>query len=331
MFTDSYFLIIKIKLYKFTNQNSFMRHQIKFDQYQEGAKGLSAGKVILYLIIALIIGMVILNFISAIGVGGCVAVIPLSGEISTSKGYGMISSSDVISLIKQAEERPDIKSIAMVVNSPGGSAVASDEIYSYLKQVKKPKVVYIEEIGASGGYYISLAGDYIYSNPMSVTGSIGARTGWIIDMSRWLNNTGIDMTSITSGKMKDSGEIYGPMTEEEKAVFKSIIDDIAARFLNLTISERSKNSKFTNESVQLISDARIFTGKQAYDIGLVDELGTRQDAIDKAAELGGLDKNPSVCELTIKQDLFSSLFNEMGRGIGEALYSKVNFNSLKIQ
>jgi len=308
-----------------------MRHQIRLSEHDEDNKGLSAGNIILYLILALFIGMIILNFISAVGVGGCIGVIPLSGQISTSKGYGMISSSDAISLIKQAEQRPDIKSIVIVINSPGGSAVASDEIYNYLKQVKKPKVVYIEEIGTSGGYYISLAGDYIYANSMSVTGSIGARTGWIIDMSRWLNNTGIDMTSITSGKMKDSGEIYRPMTEEEKSIFKSIIDDIAGNFLNLTISERSKNKRFNGESIKLISDGRIFTGKQAYDIGLVDELGTRKDAINKAAYLVGMGKDPAICQLEIKQDLFSSLFSEIGRGIGEALYSKISLNMFKIE
>ncbi|MEM3369243.1 MAG: signal peptide peptidase SppA [Candidatus Micrarchaeia archaeon] len=298
---------------------------------QDGATAISAGRMILYIIAILVIAMFLLNFLSVVGVGGCVGVIEVNGEISTSKGYGLVSSSEIISLLKEVESRPDIRSVVLVMNTPGGSAVASDEIYSYLKSMKKPTVTYISEMAASGGYFISLGTDYIYSNPYAVTGSIGARTGWVIDMSRWLNNTGINMSVIKSGEMKDSGDIYRPMTEEETKVFQGIIDEIGGSFLNLTISERSKNARFSQNSISLISDARIFTGKQAFEIGLVDELGTRQDAINKAAAMGGLDQSPSICVLETKKDFLSTMFNEMGRGIGETLSNKLSFNSLRIQ
>lgn len=296
----------------------------------EGTR-ISAGRIILYLIAILLVAMFILNLLSSFGVGGCVGVVEVNGEISSSNGYGLISSSQLISLLKEAEQRPDIKSVVLVMNTPGGSAVASNEIYSYLKGMKKPKVTYISEIAASGGYFISLGTDYIYANQYSVTGSIGARTGWLIDMSRWLNNTGIDMKVIKSGEMKDSGDIYRPMTENETEVFQNMIDEIGGSFLNLTISERSRNPRFNSNSISLISDARIFTGRQAYEIGLVDELGTRQDAINKAAAMGGLDPNPSICTLETKKDFFSNLFNEIGRGIGETLSTKLSFNAFKIQ
>ncbi|MEM4134028.1 MAG: signal peptide peptidase SppA [Candidatus Micrarchaeia archaeon] len=303
------------------------QHLIK----QDGATTISAGRIILYIIAILVIAMFLLNFLSVVGVGGCVGVIEVNGEISTYKGYGLVSSSEIISLLKEVESRPDIRSVVLVMNTPGGSAVASDEIYSYLKSMKKPTVTYISEMAASGGYFISLGTDYIYSNPYAVTGSIGARTGWIIDMSRWLNNTGINMSVIKSGEMKDSGDIYRPMTEEEKKVFQEIIDEIGGSFLNLTISERSKNARFSQNSISLISDARIFTGKQAFEIGLVDELGTRQDAINKAAAMAGLEPRPNICVLETKKDFLSTLFNEMGRGIGETLSNKLSFNSLRIQ
>ncbi|MCX8169885.1 MAG: S49 family peptidase, partial [Candidatus Methanomethyliaceae archaeon] len=199
------------------------------------------------------------------------------------------------------------------------------------KKMKKPTVTYIGEMAASGGYFISLGSDYIYSNPYAITGSIGARTGWIIDMSKWLDNAGINMTVIKSGEMKDTGEVYRPMTDREREVYQEIIDEIGNSFLNLTIKERSDNPRFNENSISLISDARIFTGKQAYEIGLVDELGVMQDAIDKAALLGGLEKNPDICFLERKRDFFSSLLNEMGRGIGEALSNKIKFDSLRIQ
>jgi protease-4 len=308
-----------------------MRHQPYIIEKNKSAGGISAGRFILYIIILLLVGMFILNFISSIGVGGCVGVIDVNGEISTSSGYGMVSSSELIDLLKSAEKRPDIRGVVLVMNSPGGSAVASDEIYSYLKQMKKPKSVYISEMAASGGYYISLGADRIYANPLSVTGSIGARTGWIIDMSRWLNNTGINMSVIKSGDLKDSGDIYRPMTDKEREVFQSIIDEIAGSFINLTIKERSSNPRFNSNSIELMSDARIFTGKQAYEIGLIDELGTKQDAIDYVGNVTGLGDNPDICQLEFKKDFISSLFNEMGRGIGETLSNKLSWNAFKIQ
>ncbi|MCX8202563.1 MAG: signal peptide peptidase SppA [Candidatus Micrarchaeota archaeon] len=297
----------------------------------EGSAGISAGRIILYIVAILLIAMFLLNFLSSFGVGGCIGIIEINGQISTYKGYGLISSSEVISLLKEAEERPDIRGLVLVMNTPGGSAVASNEIYSYLKEMKKPTVTYISEMAASGGYFVSLGSDYIYSNPYAITGSIGARTGWVIDLSKWLNNTGINMTVIKSGEMKDTGEIYRPMTEEEIEVYQAIIDEIGGSFLNLTIKERSADSKFSNRSIELISDARLFTGRQAYEIGLVDALGIRQDAINKAAMMAGLDRDPNVCVLETKKDFFTTLFNEMGKGIGETLSSKLSFNSLKIQ
>lgn len=306
-----------------------MRHVSKV--FKEEGTGISAGRLILYIIIILLIGMFLLNVSASLGVGGCVGVIDIHSEISSSEGYGLVSSYEIIDLLKEAEKRPDIRAVVLVMNTPGGSAVASNEIYSYLKSMKKPKVAYISEMAASGGYFISLGADYIFSNPYAVTGSIGARTGWIIDMSRWLNNTGINMSVIKSGEMKDSGDIYRPMSENETKVFQSIIDEIGGSFLNLTIKERSHNPRFNSNSIAVISDARILTGKQAYELGLVDELGIRQDAIDKSAAMAGLDPDPSICILKTNKDFFTTLFNEIGRGIGESLSMKISFNNFRIQ
>ena len=309
-----------------------MRHSAHQKILAEHANGgVSAGKILLYILAILFLGMVILNFLSGFGIGGCVGVLELNGEISTLSGYGYVSSSELIGLLKSAEERPDIRSLVLVVNSPGGSAVASNEIYNFLKQMKKPVVVYMGDIAASGGYYISLGGDYIYANPSTVTGSIGARMGSIFDISRLLNNSGINTTIVKSGDMKDIGDLYRPVTEEEQEVLQSMIDEIASDFLNITIAERQGSERFTSDSVEIISDARILTGKQAYSLGLVDALGTRQDAIDAAAAMAGLEPDPDTCSLEFSKDFFSSMFSEMGRGIGETLANKISLNNFKIE
>ncbi len=309
-----------------------MRHSAHQKFLSENANGgVSAGKILLYILVILFLGMVTLNFLSGFGIGGCVGVLELNGEISTSSGYGYISSYDLIALLRSADERPDIRSLVLIVNSPGGSAVASNEIYTYLKKMNKPIVIYMADIATSGGYYISLGGDYIYANPSTVTGSIGARMGSIFDLSRLLNNSGVNTTIVKSGEMKDIGDLYRPVTEEEKAVLQSMIDEIASDFLNITIIERNGSERFSSNSIKTISDARILTGKQAYSLGLVDALGTKQDAIDTAAVMAGLGPDPDTCSLEFSKDFLSSLFSEMGRGIGETLANKISLNNFKIE
>jgi protease-4 len=282
-------------------------------------QGLGASKILLYIAIILVVGMFLLNFLPAIGVNGCVGVIEVTGEITSSPVYGGVSSVEINGLLRQAEERPDIRSLLVVIDSPGGSVVASNEIYTTLKEMNKPTVAYIGDTGASGGYYVALGADKIFANPASITGSVGVRSATLFDLSRLLNNSGINATAITSGAMKDMGEIYRPLTKNETAMLQSIIDEMAIDFRDVVMQSREgKNDRFSAASLDRIADARIVTGKQAFALGLVDELGTRQGALNYAAAAAGMDPNPSVCELRIKHDLLSSLFTSMGRGIGEA-------------
>ncbi|VVB73386.1 Peptidase family S49 [uncultured archaeon] len=305
--------------------------------YSEGAhqgqrqQGLGASKILLYIAIILIAGMLLLNFLPAVGVSGCVGVIEVSGEITSSSVYGGISSTEVNSLLMQAEGRPDIRSVLVVIDSPGGSVVASDEIYSTLNKMGKPTVAYIGDTGASGGYYIALGADKIFANPASITGSVGVRSGTLYDLSRLLNSSGINATAIKSGAMKDMGEVYRPLTRNETAMMQSIIDEMAADFRELVLQSREgKNDRFSAASLDRIADARIITGKQAFALGLVDDLGTRRDALNYAAAAVGMEPDPSVCELKVQRDFLSSLFTSMGRGIGESLSSFVANQQLKV-
>ena len=288
-------------------------------QSSQRQQGLGASKILLYITIILVVGIFLLNFLPALGVSGCVGVIEITGEITSSSAYGGVSSVEINSLLRQAETRPDIRSLLIVIDSPGGSVVASNEIYATLKEMSKPTVAYIGDTGASGGYYVALGADKIFANPASITGSVGVRSATLFDLSRLLNNSGINATAITSGAMKDMGEIYRPLTKNETTMLQSIINEMAIDFRDVVMQSREgKNDRFSAASLDRIADARIVTGKQAFALGLVDELGTRQVALNYAAAEVGMDPNPSVCELRIKHDLLSSLFTSMGRGIGEA-------------
>jgi protease-4 len=294
-------------------------------------QGLGASQILLYIAIILVAGMFLLNFLPAVGVNGCVGVISVEGEITSSPVYGGVSSTEINSLLRQAEERPDIRSLLVVIDSPGGSVVASNEIYSTLNEMKKPTVAYIGDVGASGGYYVALGAGKIFANPASITGSVGARTATLYDLSRLLNNSGINATAITSGAMKDTGEIYRPLTKNETAMLQSIINEIAADFKSVVLQSREgKNDRFSAASLEKISDARVVSGKQAFALGLVDELGTRQDALNYAAAEVGMGPNPSICELKVQHDFLSSLFTSMGRGIGEAVTGFMASQQLKV-
>jgi protease-4 len=293
--------------------------------------GLSASKILLYIAIILVVGLFLLNFLPAVGVNGCVGVIELTGEITSSSTYGGVSSTEINGLLRRAEERPDIRSLLIVIDSPGGSVVASNEIYTALNEMKKPTVAYIGDTGASGGYYVALGADKIFANPASITGSVGVRSSTLYDLSRLLNNSGINATAVKSGAMKDMGEMYRPLTDNETAMFQSIIDEMAADFKDVVMQSREgKNDRFSAASLDKIADARIITGKQAFALGLVDELGTRQNALNYAAAEVGMDSNPSTCVLAVQRDFLSSLFTSMGRGIGEAFTGFMANQQLKV-
>jgi protease-4 len=293
------------------------------------------GKIILYLIALLVLALILFNFLlPSLGVGGCIAVIPLEGEISTTPGYGLTSSEEFVELLKEADVRPDVKGILIEINSPGGSVVASREIYSALKKVNKTTAAYISETGASGGYFVAVGTEHIFADPASITGSIGA-VATLFDISRLLNNTGVEVTTFKSGELKDIGGMFRAPSEKEKEIIDEIVNEIFIDFKDTVIKERSNHERFDSSKFEGILDARILTGKQAYALGLVDELGTREEARAYLGEKVGLGRNPSICKIEKKKDFFSSLVESMGRGIGEALAEKIDLtggtNSLKIK
>ena len=282
-------------------------------------------------LLAVFVIMFLLNYLlPAIGVGGCVGEINIDGEIMASSSYGAVGSDAIVSFIREAELRPDVKGIFIGINSPGGSAVASGEIYDALKSANKPTIAYISETGASGGYYVALGADKIISNPLAITGSIGVRTT-SYDLSSLLSKIGINTTIVKSGEMKDIGDIYRPMTDEEKALIQGIINEINEDFKGAVIEARTGKPRFSASSIQEISDARIMTGKHAYELGLVDDLGSKQYAMDYLGESVGLGNDPSVCAFRLEQGFLESMLSSMGRGIGEALSKNINTEAVKFE
>lgn len=221
----------------------------------------------------------------------CVAVVdinyPLSvqGMPTTLFSDGYPNSEQLSRTIKQLDERPDVGAVVFVVNSGGGSFIASKEVYTEVRQMNKPTVSYFREVAASGAYHISVATDYIVSDPNCLTGSIGVITA-TSSMKGLFDKIGVNVTAITSGKHKDIGASHREMTDEEYEILKSIVDEVFEEFKSDIIENRG--DKLNPELFKGVTDGRVITGRQAEKIGLVDETGTKDDAILKAAQLANI-------------------------------------------
>jgi protease-4 len=245
------------------------------------------------------------------GVGDAVAVIRLDGVISSYEDYFTwegITPGLVTDLLAQAAADPAVKAVVVRVNSPGGSVVASDEIYHAFLEFEKPIVVWMGDTAASGGYYIACGSDYIFAHPGTLTGSIGVISQFL-NVEKLLDEIGVDVVVITSGPHKDIGSFFREMTEEEQALWRGITDQVYGDFVELVAQARD----LPVEEVRELADGSVYTGQQALEHRLVDEVGTPDDAIAKAAELGGIEGEPRVIELESVPSFLDTLYGFQAR------------------
>jgi len=237
--------------------------------------------------------------------GKCVAVVEINGPLVTEDvppslfSEGMPGSYEVARRIGKIDERGDVGAVLFVVNSPGGSIVATNELYRAIDGLEKPKVAYFRETAASGAYYISTPADYIISEPDALTGSIGVILT-TYEAEGLFQMLGVREVSIKSGEMKDMGTPARNMTEEERALLGAAVDEIFREFRDVVIENRGE--KLNRAKFEEALDARVLTGRMALGIGLVDGLGSREDALRKAAELGGIEYSgdlPPACRIDL--------------------------------
>jgi len=187
-----------------------------------------------------------------------------------------------------------VSALVLRVNSPGGGAAASQEIYDYVIRMKDsgmPVVVSMGAVAASGGYYISCPADSIIANPGTLTGSIGVLMTFS-NLEELFGKVGVGFETIKSGRYKDTGTWDRQMTEEERALLQTTVDDIHAQFVEAVAAGRNMEP----EEVEALADGRIFSGRQAMNEGLVDALGTLEDAVATAGRMAGIRGRPHVQE-----------------------------------
>ena len=277
------------------------------------ASGPRKNKMILGTILILIIAFLLLvavfsAFASYVPefTGKCVAIVEISAPLTTEgspttlMGTGYPSSEQIAHSIRSLNARPDVGAVLFVINSGGGSIVATHEIYDAIEEVDKPKVSYFREVAASGAYYIATGSDYIISEPSALTGSVGV-IATTMSMEGLFDKLGIEAEAITSGENKDMGSMYENLSEEQRTILQGIVDEVFEDFKDVVI--RNRGNKLNRDRIEEIFDGRVMTGKQALSYGLVDATGTKGDALLKAAELGNIEaespEDVRVCYVTI--------------------------------
>ncbi len=256
-----------------------------------------------------------------------IAVVYASGTIVTGKGSdGNIGGNFYADVIRKVRLDTAFKAIVIRVNSPGGSATASDIIWRELDLAArvKPVVISMGNYAASGGYYISAPGTKIYADPMTISGSIGV-FGLLPNAGKLLEEKlGLTTEIVNTNKNSDFPSVFRPMSTYEKEIMQLSIEKIYTDFVSKVASGR----KLKTESVDSIGQGRVWSGSSALKIGLVDEIGGLKDAIDGAAKLAGVE-NYSIRELPAVEDPYTKILNQLGEELRISILKKELGESVK--
>lgn len=219
-----------------------------------------------------------------------IALIPLRGIISSGMRGELHETmvDDLKAQLQQAVEDSDVKAIVIAIDSPGGEVTASDVIYRAVRKAreKKPVVVHMGSVAASGGYYVACAGNYLMANDTSITGSIGVIIQ-TLNYQQLLGKIGVDTVVFKSGKFKDMLSGARQMSEEEQQYVQRMVMDTYGKFVGIVAAERNLPEQELRDGV---ADGRIISGKDALEAKLIDQLGQIEDAYQKARELGKASK-----------------------------------------
>lgn len=256
------------------------------------------------------------------------ALIHVEGVIMGGRGQSglLVDIGGIDAVIRQLHDARDdesIRAIVLRINSPGGSVPATQELGEEIRKVRsagKPVIVSMGDVAASGGYWLAALADKVYANPSTITGSIGI----YMPYSNWeelYRKIGVQPEKIKSGPHKDILTPERPITPAERTIIQNMVDDMYEQFVTVVAEGRNLDP----DKVRQIGDGRIYTGKQAKELGLVDELGNLYDAIDGAAAIAGIQGKPRLKEYG-KRNPWEMLFG----GESSLNWESILFRQLKI-
>lgn len=228
----------------------------------------------------------------------------------------IIEAKTVVEEIKGYVKDSSVRAIVLRVDSPGGGVVPSQEIYNEVKKARAVKkvVVSMGSVAASGGYYISAPADRIVANPGTITGSIGVIMV-VPNLKGLLEKVGIKTEVVKSGKNKDLASVFRGIGDEKRQIIQGVMDDVHEQF----IAAVAEGRKMEIDKTRKISDGRIFSGRQAIGVGLVDEIGDLDDAVKVAGKLAGIDGEPVVVSKSEKGVISKLLDGKMPEELSRVL------------
>jgi len=240
-----------------------------------------------------------------VGSGDKIALVELKGTI--------ISSEEIVRQLKKFRDQSSIRAILLRIDSPGGGVVPSQEIYEEVRKVResgKPVVVSMGSLAASGGYYVACGASRIVANRGTLTGSIGVISEFL-QLQDLFSKVGVGFKTVKSGKLKDAGSSARKMTDEEQRYFQSLIDDVHGQFKHVVQTERDIDSL----TVNALADGRVFTGEQAVGFGLVDTIGTFEDAVQITASLAGIEGEPSIVRERPRRTFWETMVSDVAEEV----------------
>ncbi len=241
----------------------------------------------------------------------------------------LITAEPVVEELNDYAEDSSVKAIVLRIDSPGGGVVVSQEIYNAVKNARKEGKKVVASMGtvaASGGYYVAAAADRIVANPGTLTGSIGVKMEFA-NIEKLLEKIGVRGMVVKAGEYKDVGSPFREMSAQEKKILQDVIDDVHSQFIKAVAEGRNMQEA----DVRAIADGRIFTGRQALDLKLVDQLGDLADSIKIAGELVGIHGKPRVIEKRKKIPFFDYLKEESAAWIADVIIRGVSRSSVTLQ
>lgn len=234
--------------------------------------------------------------------GNRVALVELEGVI--------LDGDAVVRQLREHEESPSVRAVVLRINSPGGVVAPTQEIVrsvERLRRANKPVVASLGSVAASGGYYIATACDRIFASPGTLTGSIGV-VMQMANVEGLLKRVGVDYVVVKAGRYKDIGNFSRAMTQEERQILQTLLDDVYTQFVTAVAEGR----KLDRDTVLRLADGRIYSGRQALALRMVDELGGLEDAVEAAGRLAGIVGRPKVLYPRRRFSWVDLLRNELG-------------------
>lgn len=273
------------------------------------------------LLLMLVISFLTLKFLEKTPIADKVAVVPIYGKITLSQTSPLeIKAPISISILDSLEEikkDDSIKAVLIEIDSPGGTVVASEEIMNAVKNLNKPTIALIREIGTSGAYWIASACDVIVASPVSITGSIGVTSSYL-EFSDLFEKYGVGYERLVSGEYKDIGSPFKKLTDKEKLLLEQKILKLHDYF----VESVANNRNLPKQDIEKIATGEFFLGEEALNLKLIDKLGDKNTAIEVIKEKTGI-KKPNLIKYEKEKGLFSLFTKTSSYYIGKGIASEL--------